>query len=100
MFVLYRLIKEMRKPGNGGDKIVIISNYTQTLDLIGRMCGENSWGFCRLDGSVSMKKRQKMVDEFNDPTSSLVAFLLSSKAGGCGINLIGGNRLVLFDPDW
>lgn len=100
MFVLYRLMREMRKPGNGGDKIVIVSNYTQTLDLIGRMCRENNWGFCRLDGSISMKKRQKMCDEFNDPTSSLVAFLLSSKAGGCGLNLIGGNRLVLFDPDW
>jgi DNA repair and recombination protein RAD54 and RAD54-like protein len=100
MFVLYRLMKEMRKPGNGGDKIVIISNYTQTLDLIGRMCRENSWGFCRLDGSVTMKNRQKMVDDFNDPSSSLIAFLLSSKAGGCGLNLIGGNRLVLFDPDW
>lgn len=82
MFVLYRLMKEMRKPGNGNDKIVIVSNYTQTLDLIGRMCRENSWGFCRLDGSITMKKRQKMVDEFNDPSSSLIAFLLSSKAGG------------------
>ena len=61
MFVLYRLMKEMRKPGNGNDKIVIVSNYTQTLDLIGRMCRENSWGFCRLDGSITMKKRQKMV---------------------------------------
>ena len=100
MFVLFRLMREMRKPGNGADKIVIVSNYTQTLDLIGRMCRENSWGFCRLDGSISMKKRQKMVDEFNDPTTPLVAFLLSSKAGGCGLNLIGGNRLVLFDPDW
>lgn len=100
MFVLYRLMKEMRRPGNGNDKIVIVSNYTQTLDLIGQMCKENSWGCCRLDGSISMKKRQKMVDEFNDPGGSLVAFLLSSKAGGCGLNLIGGNRLVLFDPDW
>jgi DNA repair and recombination RAD54-like protein len=100
MFVLYRLMKEMRRPGNGNDKIVIISNYTQTLDLIGKMCRENSWGFCRLDGSVTMKKRQKMVDQFNDPSSPLIAFLLSSKAGGCGLNLIGGNRLVLFDPDW
>lgn len=82
MYVLYRLMKEMRKPGNGNDKIVIVSNYTQTLDLIGKLCRENSWGFCRLDGSISMKKRQKMVEEFNDPTSPLVAFLLSSKAGG------------------
>jgi len=100
MFVLFRLMREMRKPGNGNDKIVIVSNYTQTLDLIGRMCRENNWGSCRLDGSISMKKRQKMCDDFNDPSSSLVAFLLSSKAGGCGLNLIGGNRLVLFDPDW
>lgn len=100
MFVLYRLMKEMRRPGNGADKIVIISNYTQTLDLIGKLCRQNTWGFCRLDGSVGMKKRQSMVDDFNDPESSLVAFLLSSKAGGCGLNLIGGNRLVLFDPDW
>jgi len=63
-------------------RIVIVSNYTQTLDLIGRMCRESHWGFCRLDGSIGMKKRQKMVDEFNDPSSSLIAFLLSSKAGG------------------
>lgn len=82
MYVLYRLMKEMRRPGNGNDKIVIVSNYTQTLDLIGRMCRENNWGFCRLDGSIGMKKRQKMVDDFNDPSSSLIAFLLSSKAGG------------------
>ena len=41
-----------------------------------------------------------MVEEFNDPHAHLFAFLLSSKAGGCGLNLIGGNRLVLFDPDW
>jgi SNF2 family DNA or RNA helicase len=89
MFVLYRLMKEMRRPGNGNDKIVIISNYTQTLDLIGRLCKENSWGFCRLDGSVTMKKRQKMVDEFNDPSTSLVAFLLSSKAGGWYVDVKG-----------
>jgi len=100
MFTLYRLMREMRKPGNGNDKIVIVSNYTQTLDLIGKMCRENNWVFCRLDGSISMKKRQKMVEDFNDAGSSLIAFLLSSKAGGCGLNLIGGNRLVLFDPDW
>ena len=63
MFVLHRLMTEMRKPGNGKDKIVIVSNYTSTLDLIGKMCNESGWGFCRLDGSIGMKKRQKMVDE-------------------------------------
>lgn len=43
-------------------------------------------------------KRQKVVDSFNDPNNPAFVFLLSSKAGGCGINLIGANRLILFDP--
>ena len=45
-----------------------------------------------------MNKRQKLVDRFNDPEGPEFIFLLSSKAGGCGINLIGANRLILFDP--
>jgi hypothetical protein len=53
----------------------------------------------RLDGTTTLKKRTKMVQQFNNEQGHFV-FLLSSKAGGCGINLIGGNRLVLFDPDW
>ena len=40
------------------------------------------------------------MERFNDPASSDFVFLLSSKAGGCGLNLIGANRLVMFDPDW
>jgi superfamily II DNA or RNA helicase len=52
----------------------------------------------RLDGSMSIKKRQELVNQFNNPKNPEFVFLLSSKAGGCGINLIGANRLVLFDP--
>ena len=47
---------------------------------------------------MTISKRQKYVDRFNDPEGSEFIFLLSSKAGGCGINLIGANRLILFDP--
>ena len=54
--------------------------------------------FVRLDGSTSITKRQKLVKNFCDPAQNQFVFLLSSKAGGCGLNLIGGNRLVLFDP--
>lgn len=82
------------------DKIVLISNYTQTLDLIERMCTSYKWGSLRLDGSMNIRKRQKIVDTFNNPESPEFIFLLSSKAGGCGINLVGANRLILLDPDW
>jgi hypothetical protein len=47
---------------------------------------------------MTITKRQKLVDQFNDPNGKEFIFLLSSKAGGCGINLIGANRLILFDP--
>lgn len=82
------------------DKIVLVSNYTQTLDLFERLCRKRGYGFVRLDGTMTIKKRGKVVNEFNDPESDRFVFMLSSKAGGCGLNLIGANRLVMFDPDW
>lgn len=94
---------------------MLISNYTQTLDLFEKLCRVKKcvyftlgavtmadclyrYGFFRLDGSMNISKRQKLVDQFNDPEGKEFIFLLSSKAGGCGINLIGANRLILFDP--
>lgn len=85
---------------NTTDKIVLVSNYTQTLDLFERLCRKRGYFYVRLDGSMSIKKRSKVVDEFNKPDSNQFIFMLSSKAGGCGLNLIGANRLVMFDPDW
>lgn len=82
------------------DKIVVISNYTQTLDLVEKLCRQHKFGALRLDGTMNINKRQKLVDKFNNPDGKEFVFLLSSKAGGCGINLIGANRLILMDPDW
>lgn len=64
------------------------------------MLTHHDYTYSRLDGSISTSKRQDLIDSFNNPTSKTFAFLLSAKAGGFGINLIGANRLVLFDPDW
>ena len=106
----YRFLDRIRRETN--DKIV---NYTETLGVFERLlrakvrsfppfslhCIDYSKGrmrYFRLEGSTALKKRQKLVDEFNKPESPEFVFLLSSKAGGCGINLIGANRLVLFDP--
>ncbi|PIA56435.1 hypothetical protein AQUCO_00700632v1 [Aquilegia coerulea] len=98
MHVLARLLAQLRHKTD--DRIVLVSNYTQTLDLFAQLCRERRYPFLRLDGTTSISKRQKLVNSFNDPSKDEFVFLLSSKAGGCGLNLIGGNRLVLFDPDW
>lgn len=96
--ILERFLHQIKSETD--DKIVLISNYTQTLDLIEKMCRHKKYGCLRLDGTMNINKRQKLVDRFNNPEGSEFIFLLSSKAGGCGINLIGANRLVLIDPDW
>lgn len=82
------------------DKVVVVSNYTNMLDQIERLCRQRGYCFVRLDGSMTVKKRAKVVEKFNDANSKDFIFLLSSKAGGCGLNLIGANRLIMFDPDW
>jgi DNA repair and recombination RAD54-like protein len=82
------------------DKIVLVSNYTQTLDLFEKLCAKRKYRYVRLDGTMNIKKRAKVVDNFNAPDTDDFIFMLSSKAGGCGLNLVGANRLVMFDPDW
>lgn len=83
------------------EKIVIVSNYTTTLDMIERLLVSLSYTFLRLDGSTPSSKRQGLVEKFNKTSKAAsFAFLLSAKSGGVGLNLIGASRIVLFDIDW
>lgn len=93
------LLDELRTNGDH-DKLVVVSNFTQTLDVIAELCRLKKIAFFQLDGSTPIKRRQELVDYFNIPNAPELVFLLSSKAGGVGLNLIGANRLILFDPDW
>ena len=83
------------------EKVVVVSNYTSTMDVLAGLLDSLSYKYVRLDGSTATSKRQEIVDRFNrSPRSTSFVFLLSAKAGGTGINLIGASRLVLFDLDW
>jgi len=84
------------------DKVVIVSNYTSALTVIEKsILNSKGWPSLRLDGTVAQSARQALVDSFNrSGVDKSFVFLLSSKAGGCGLNLIGGNRLIMVDPDW
>ena len=92
--VLHKLLKGVRATSD--DKVARLQ--LRRRSTLRALCEQEGWS-CKLDGSCSIKGA-RMVEDFNDPRGGLFAFLLSSKAGGCGLNLIGGNRLVLFDPDW
>ncbi|KAG0646852.1 DNA repair and recombination rad54B [Hyphodiscus hymeniophilus] len=97
--VLDRMLNELSTTTK--EKIVLVSNYTATLDLLGAHLVSLNLPYLRLDGSTPSDKRQELVNSFNNtPASKNFAFLLSAKSGGVGLNLIGASRLVLFDVDW
>eukprot|EP01038_Epipyxis_sp_PR26KG_P005214 gene5214-7254_t len=82
------------------EKIVIVSNFTKTLDDVHELIKYRRWQALRIDGNVIPERRMKIVQHFNNPQSPFFIMLLSSKAGGVGLNLIGGNRMILMEPDW
>lgn len=98
LLVLDALLSQIRNTCPD-EKVVIVSNFTSTLDLIQGRLGQ--YGTLRLDGKTPAKDRNGLVERFNRTSATnFFAFLLSAKAGGVGLNLIGANRLILFDCDW
>ncbi|KAF8588695.1 hypothetical protein K439DRAFT_582988 [Ramaria rubella] len=96
---LASILRSLRKDTE--EKCVIVSHYTSTLDLIQAFCDKKKYTYNRLDGRTQTGKRQELVDMFNkNSQSNCFIFLLSAKAGGVGLNLIGASRLVLVDSDW
>lgn len=83
------------------EKVILVSNFTKTLDLLECVVAKRNYKFLRLDGDTPASKRQSIVNKFNngDREQSFV-FLLSTKSGGVGLNLIGASRLILYDTDW
>uniref|UniRef100_A0A3Q3VSN0 Uncharacterized protein n=1 Tax=Mola mola TaxID=94237 RepID=A0A3Q3VSN0_MOLML len=99
LLVLSDLLTAIRQL-SPSDRVVVVSNYTKTLDLLQDLCVQMGYTFCRLDGNTPTIQRQRLVDSFNSPYSQNFLFLLSSKAGGVGLNLVGASHLVLYDIDW
>jgi superfamily II DNA or RNA helicase len=81
------------------DKVLLFSKSTRLLDILEKFLSRRGYVYCRLDGGTAQNARQPLVDDFNN-SSSMFVFLLSTKAGGVGLNITSANRVVVFDPDW
>lgn len=121
--ILFEILKICEREN---EKCLIFSEYTKVLDVVevvmkqitkkietsehfdgleGYECDDSvwsrAWDYYRMDGSTSQSDRHDMINRFNDPNEKrLRAFLISSKAGGQGINLTGATRVVMLDTSW
>ena len=97
MLLLDKLLTRFREKG---DRVLIFSQMVIMLNILEEYMQLKRYPFQRLDGAISADKRKQSIAQFNDPNSPDFCFLLSTKAGGLGINLQTANRVVIFDSDW
>lgn len=81
-------------------KVLIFSQWTKILDIMEYYFSEKGLEVCRIDGSVRLDERKRQIEEFNDMNSNCRVFLLSTRAGGLGINLTAADTCILYDSDW
>ncbi|KAI3722793.1 hypothetical protein L2E82_33882 [Cichorium intybus] len=81
-------------------KVLIFSQWTKILDIMHYYFSEKGMEVCRIDGSVKLDERRQQIQDFNDVKSNYRIFLLSTRAGGLGINLTAADTCILYDSDW
>ncbi|PPE02180.1 hypothetical protein GOBAR_DD00778 [Gossypium barbadense] len=81
-------------------QVLIFSQWTKVLDIMDYYFSEKGFNVCRIDGSVKLEERRRQIQEFNDVNSDYRIFILSTRAGGLGINLTAADTCILYDSDW
>ena len=84
----------------GGHRVLMFSQMTHAMTLLERFFELKGFAFLRLDGGTSAEEREKRMFMFNDPESPYFIFLLSTRAGGLGLNLASADTVFIFDSDW
>ncbi|CAL8241609.1 unnamed protein product [Merluccius merluccius] len=97
---LMLLQKMLRKLKDQGHRVLVFSQMTKMLDLLEDFLDHEGYKYERIDGGVTGALRQEAIDRFNAPGACQFCFLLSTRAGGLGINLATADTVVIFDSDW
>lgn len=97
MVLIDKLLPKLK---DGGHKVLIFSQMVRVLDLLEELLRLNRYRYERLDGSVRATSRQAAVHRFHSKTYDRFVMLLSTRAGGLGLNLTAADTVVIFDSDW
>ncbi|RHY25867.1 hypothetical protein DYB32_008035 [Aphanomyces invadans] len=97
LVLLHKLLPRLKAQGS---RVLIFCQMTSMLNILEDYMRYNNHEYCRLDGSTQGELRDEYMDVFNAPNSTKFAFLLSTRAGGLGINLATADIVILYDSDW
>lgn len=97
MMLLDQLLTKLKKDNH---RVLIFSQMVKMLDILGDYLHLRNYQFQRLDGTIAAGPRRMAIDHFNAANSDDFCFLLSTRAGGLGINLMTADTVILFDSDW
>ncbi|KAI8053747.1 SNF2 family N-terminal domain-containing protein [Syncephalis plumigaleata] len=96
MRVLMTLLEQWQRRGH---RVLLFSQTRIMLDILEQMVISKDYTYRRMDGNTPVQTRASLIHEFNH-SDEIFLFLLTTKVGGLGINLVGADRVVIFDPDW
>merc|ERR1719410_2484955 len=94
------MTKMLKKLKEQGHRVLIFSQMTKMLDLLEDYLEGLQYKYERIDGGITGTLRQEAIDRFNDKTADQFVFLLSTRAGGLGINLATADTVIIYDSDW
>mmetsp|Transcript_33130 Transcript_33130/g.37226 ORF Transcript_33130/g.37226 Transcript_33130/m.37226 type:complete len:1363 (+) Transcript_33130:107-4195(+) len=94
--ILAKILPLWKKQGH---RVLIFCQWRKMLDIIMDFVKSHGWKFGRLDGNTNVASRQRLVDTFNSD-DSYFCMLCTTRTGGVGLNMVGADRIILYDPDW
>ncbi|GLJ55690.1 hypothetical protein SUGI_1196270 [Cryptomeria japonica] len=95
--LLEKLLPRLKQ---GGHRVLLFSQMTKMLDILEDFMSFLGLSYCRIDGKTSSSERQQRIKNFNSTGSTIFAFLISTRAGGLGINLPSADTVIIYDPDF
>lgn len=98
--VLDKVLNRIFELGDKNNQVLIFSQMTRMMDILDDFCRYRNIAHSRIDGSTASSDRQRLIDEFTSERTDKKVFLLSTRAGGLGINLTSANFVIIFDADF
>ncbi|KAL9921619.1 chromatin-remodeling complex ATPase chain Iswi-like [Glossina fuscipes fuscipes] len=97
MVILDKLLPKLQAQGS---RVLIFSQMTRMLDILEDYCLWRNYQYCRLDGQTPHEDRNRQIQDYNMDNSTKFIFMLSTRAGGLGINLATADVVIIYDSDW